>query len=187
MPCPWVTHTKCSWRPLVLPPDIQREMLFCISKPRPAPSQHAVRAVSKCSGKQPRLIFQPLENKQPISEVIINSFGRGLSNTSCMQRDRFQTRTQKKKRKKGKFSCRADISGVLGTMPPAASTRSHRHSMLSWKRKEPLKNKLLHVKYSRKHTLWGKGRPRRGKTAQNNKGGWKYVRWSPSKGHRQQP
>lgn len=100
MPCPWVTHTKCSWRPLVLPPDIQREMLFCISKPRPAPSQHAVRAVSKCSGKQPRLIFQPLENKQPISEVIINSFGRGLSNTSCMQRDRFQTRTQKKKKEK---------------------------------------------------------------------------------------
>lgn len=96
-------------------------------------------------------------------------------------------KNSKKKRKKGKFSCRADISGVLGTMPPAASTRSHRHSMLSWKRKEPLKNKLLHVKYSRKHTLWGKGRPRRGKTAQNNKGGWKYVRWSPSKGHRQQP
>lgn len=118
-------------------------------------SQHAVRATSKCSGKQPQPIFQ-----QPISEVIIHSFGRGLSQTLSAYRETYfkQELQEKKRKRKGKFSRRDDISGALGAMPPADMTRSHRHCMLSWKRKEPLKNKLLHVQYSRKHALWGKAK-----------------------------
>lgn len=49
------------------------------------------------------------------------------------------TSTKNPHQKKGKFSCRADISGVLDTMPPADITGSHRQQHALREKKRPFK------------------------------------------------
>lgn len=136
----------------MLPPGAQRQVLFCA--PPASPSTQYVRHPSAVENNH-----SPSSSNQFLKSLYIHLAEACHKHFLHTERHISNRNSKKKKRKrKGKFSRRDDISGALGAMPPADMTRSHRHCMLSWKRKEPLKNKLLHVQYSRKHALWGKAK-----------------------------
>lgn len=77
-----------------------------------------------------------------------------------MQRDIFQQHKKKKKaRKKASFPVGLIFQECLIPCRLLILQGATDNSMLSLRRKDPLKYKLLHI--SRKHAQWGKGTPKR--------------------------